>query len=63
MDGFQIQREKLQNSTQFYQVKKKITIFVVGFSGIVDIGWGEESQRWMKYRLRDGVLLRDIWVR
>ena len=38
------------------KVKKKIMMFVVGFSGIVDIFLEEESPKWMKFRLSDGEL-------
>jgi hypothetical protein len=38
-------------------------IFVVGFNGIVDIGWVVENLKWIRFRLRDGGLLRDIWDR
>ena len=35
-------------------------MFVVGFSGIVDIFLEEESPKWMKFRLSDGELFADI---
>jgi hypothetical protein len=50
MDGFQIQRVMLPSNIHFYQVKTKTMIFVDGFSGIADIGWVGENQKWMKSR-------------
>jgi len=38
------------SNIQFYQVKRKTMIFVDGFSGIADIGWAAENQKWMKSR-------------
>ncbi len=35
-------------------------IFVDGFNGIVGIGWGGESQKWMRFKSNDGVPFGDM---
>ena len=36
-------------------------ILLVGFSGIVDLLMEEEFHKWMKFKLRDGKILEDMF--
>ena len=59
MDGCLIE-VMLRNSIRYYRTKRKIMTFVDGFNGIVGIGWGEESQKSMRFKSNDGVHFGDM---